>query len=243
MSAVDSAAGGRPKFTWLGHATVRLDLPSGELVLIDPWVSGNPSCPEACKHLPRLDAVLVTHAHSDHLGDAVELCRRHHPKAVVGTFELCSWLRGRGVENTSGMNLGGTQTVLGMTVSMVRADHSSGLLDDGRMLDGGIAAGYVVRMRGGFTFYHAGDTALFSDMQLIAELFRPQLAFLPIGDHFTMGPHAAARACRYLGVAQVVPIHWGTFPVLTGRPDCLRREIKELELGCEVVELEPGQSL
>lgn len=232
----------RPRFTWLGHATVRCDLPTGEVVVIDPWIAGNPSCPEAAKRLARLDAVLISHAHSDHLGDAVELCRRHRPRVVVGNFELCAWLGGQGVENTSGMNLGGTQSVLGMAVSMVRADHSSGLLDDGKMLDGGTASGYVVRMPGGFTFYHAGDTALYSDMQLIAELFRPQLAFLPIGDHFTMGPRAAARACRFLGVAQVVPIHWGTFPALTGRPDALRREIKELELACEVVELAPGQS-
>jgi L-ascorbate metabolism protein UlaG (beta-lactamase superfamily) len=233
---------GRPRFTWLGHATVRCDLPSGEVVLIDPWVMGNPSCPPAAKNFDRIDAVLVTHAHSDHLGDAVELCLKHRPRKVVGTFELCTWLKAQGVLNTSGMNLGGTQDVLGLAVSMVRADHSSGLLDHERLLDGGIASGFVVRAVEGFTFYHAGDTALFSDMALIAELHAPQLAFLPIGDHFTMGPRAAARACRYLGVEAVVPIHWGTFPILSGTPEALRDELAALGVACEVIAVAPGES-
>ncbi|MEO8504394.1 MAG: metal-dependent hydrolase [Acidobacteriota bacterium] len=237
-----SSAVARPKFTWLGHATVTFELESGEVVLIDPWVAGNPSCPAAAKELSRLDAVLITHAHSDHMDDAVELCTRHRPRKVIGTFELCRWLAAQGVENTAGMNLGGTQDVLGLAVSMVRADHSSGLLDDGKFLDGGIASGYVVRMPNGFTFYHAGDTALFSDMRLIAEMYRPELAFLPIGDHFTMGPAAAARACGFLGVSQVVPIHWGTFPILTGQPEALRRSLGELGVACEVLEAIPGRA-
>jgi len=233
---------GRPRFTWLGHATLRVDLQGGEVLLIDPWLRGNPACPPAARELDRLDAVLITHAHSDHLGDAVELCLRHRPRKVVGTFELCTWLASQGVQNTSGMNLGGTQDVLGLAVSMVRADHSSGLLDDERLLDGGIASGFVLRAAERFTFYHARDTALFSDMQLTKELHAPELAFLPIGDHFTMGPRAAARACRYLGVEAVVPIHWGTFPVLSGTPAALRSELATLGVTCDVLDVAPGGS-
>jgi L-ascorbate metabolism protein UlaG (beta-lactamase superfamily) len=140
------------------------------------------------------------------------------------------------------MNLGGSQEVLGHKVSMVRADHSCGISDGDRILYGGTAAGYVVRLEGGYTFYHAGDTALFSDMQLIAELYRPELAFLPIGDLFTMGPDQAARACRYLGVRRVIPIHWGTFPLLTGTPESLGSHLESLGIACEMRPLQPGES-
>ena len=232
----------RPKFTYLGHATVRCDLPDGEVVLIDPWVENNPSCPEEHCGFDRLDAMLVTHGHFDHIGDAVALARRHTPRKVVANFEICHWLEGKGVGNTSAMNLGGSQEVLGLSVTMVRADHSCGILDDGELVYGGTAAGYVVRLPGGYTFYHAGDTALYSDMQLIGELYRPELAFLPIGDLFTMDPHQAARACRYLGVRTVVPIHWGTFPLLTGTPEELETACDDLGINCRVVRLDPGQS-
>ena len=181
----------RPKFTFYGHATVRCDLPGGEVMLIDPWVGQNPACPDELKELERLDAMLITHAHFDHIADAVELAKRHEPEIVVGCFEVCHWLTSKGVKNTSAMNLGGCQEVLGHRVSMVRADHSCGITDGDQILYGGTAAGYVVRLEGGYTFYHAGDTALFTDMQLIAELYRPELVFLPIGDLFTMGPDQA----------------------------------------------------
>jgi L-ascorbate metabolism protein UlaG (beta-lactamase superfamily) len=232
----------RPKFTWIGHATVRCALPGGEVVLIDPWLEGNPSCPQDCKSLDRVDAILITHGHFDHVGDTVELAKRHQPKAVVANFEICHWLASKGVENCSAMNLGGTQEVLGLQVTMVRADHSSGLLDGDQLLYGGLPAGYIVKLPGGYTFYHAGDTALFSDMQLFCEIYRPELAFLPIGDHFTMDPWQAARACRYLGVRRVIPIHWGTFPLLTGTPEKLERALESLGVTCEVVALQPGES-
>jgi L-ascorbate metabolism protein UlaG (beta-lactamase superfamily) len=232
----------RPKFTCLGHATVRCDLPGGEVVLIDPWVMGNPACPEAHKSFERLDVMLITHAHYDHMGDAVELAKRHKPKKVIANFEICNWLEGKGVEGCSAMNLGGCQEALGLSVTMVRADHSCGITDGDQILYGGSASGYVVKLPGGYTFYHAGDTALFSDMQLFSEMYRPELAFLPIGDLFTMDPQQAARACRYLGVRRVVPIHWGTFPALTGTPEKLRQALGDLGINTEVVALAPGES-
>ncbi|MDH3255851.1 MAG: metal-dependent hydrolase [Acidobacteriota bacterium] len=232
----------RPSFTYYGHASVRVDFPDGQRWLIDPWVQGNPSCPESLHDLERLDALLVTHSHADHFADAVKIAKRYGPKKIVANFEICTWLTAQGVGNAAAMNLGGSQDVLGHRVTMVRADHSSGLDDDGVHVDGGSASGFIVHTAEDFTFYHAGDTALFSDMQLIASLYRPRLGFVPIGDLFTMGPADAARACRYLGVATVVPIHWGTFPVLTGTPAEFERQVKERELACDVVTLQPGES-
>lgn len=228
------------RFTWLGHATVRVDLPHGEVMLIDPWLTGNPSCPPAARRFERLDLVLVTHAHADHMTDAAALAQQHGA-LVISNFDLCQYLETQGAKRTSGMNLGGTQEALGLRISMVRADHSSGFFHAGLPVYGGLAAGFVVRGEG-VSFYHAGDTALFSDMRLIGELYRPQIAFLPIGDHFTMDPEQAAWACELLGVRRVVPIHWGTFPLLQGTPEALGRQLAARGLDTEVVALEPGES-
>jgi L-ascorbate metabolism protein UlaG (beta-lactamase superfamily) len=231
------------RFTWLGHATVRVDLPGGEVIVIDPFMEGNPSSPKgaAAASFERLDLILVTHAHGDHMGDVERLAKKHRP-TVVCSFDLGEWFEERGVANVSGMNLGGSQQQLGARITQVRADHSSGFRRDGRSIYGGTASGFMVRLAGGFTFYHSGDTALFSDMKLFGELYQPSLAFLPIGDLYTMDPEQAAHAAKLLGCRWVVPIHWGTFDALTGRPAELRDHLRALGCGTEVVELAPGAS-
>lgn len=226
--------------TWLGHAAIRLTLPDERVVLIDPWLRDNPSCPEGMKDPPRCDFLVFTHGHSDHTGDAAHLIERHNPR-VVAAVELCALL---GMDSPkarfSPMNIGGTQTIDGVTFSMTRAFHSSSIDGKNGPLYAGMPAGVVVRVPGLAGFYHAGDTDVFSDMRLIAELFQPRIAALPIGDHFTMGPRGAAIATRLLDVRNVVPIHFGTFPILRGTVAALREALGE-ELTDRVVEPRPGQ--
>jgi L-ascorbate metabolism protein UlaG (beta-lactamase superfamily) len=158
---------------------------------------------------------------------------------VIGIFELCDWLGRKGIQATSPMNKGGSQEIAGLRVTMTDARHSSGYVDNGQMVYLGEAAGYIVRLEDGRSIYYAGDTCLFGDMRLIGELYKPEIAFLPIGDRFTMDPVQAAKACELLGVKQVVPMHWGTFPLLTGTPDALRRLVTG---GVEVLTLQPGET-
>jgi L-ascorbate metabolism protein UlaG (beta-lactamase superfamily) len=228
------------RITWLGHGTFQFQLPSGEVILIDPWVDGNPKFP-AGHQFTRVDAILITHGHFDHIHDAVPLARKFSPP-VVGIYEICQWLESKGVKNTQPMNKGGSQKVGQLTVTMTHAIHSCGILDDGKIIYGGEAAGYVMRFADGRVLYFAGDTNVFTDMQLIERLYQPELAFLPIGDLFTMSPREAAVACRMLKVKKVIPMHFGTFPALTGTPQQLAELIKDLP-GTQVWPLEPGQAV
>ena len=232
-------AGSRPPFRYFGHSTVSFELAGGEVVMIDPWVMGNPSCPDEEMPIERLDAMLVTHAHADHFADVVELARRHDP-LIVANFEICMWLGAQGLEKLAPMNPGGAQEVLGCAVTMVRAEHSSSIDTGDGLIYGGVAGGYVVRLPDGYTFLHAGDTAVYGDMELTARLHGPSLGFVPIGDLFTMGPREAALATRLLGLEQVVPIHYGTFPVLTGTPAAFTAELEALGVDCEVLAVKPG---
>jgi L-ascorbate metabolism protein UlaG (beta-lactamase superfamily) len=225
--------------TWLGHATFLLQSPGGKRIVLDPWVTGNPTSPESAKKLGQLDLMLITHGHADHTGDAVSIGRSSGAQ-VVAPYEVSVWLQQKGLKKVTGMNPGGTLKALGLQVTMVPAMHSSSIEEDGKIVYLGVATGYVVTFEDGLTIYYSGDTSVFGDMRLIGEMYRPSIAFLPIGDLYTMGPEQAAKACELLGVKQVVPMHYGTFPALTGTPAKLRELVEPR--GVQVLELKPGET-
>jgi L-ascorbate metabolism protein UlaG (beta-lactamase superfamily) len=223
--------------TWLGHAAFRLDTASGKRIYVDPFLNGNPKCPENEREPERADIVAVTHGHGDHVGDTVAIAQKHG-STVVALVELSGWLGAHGVDAAKlpGPNKGGTVDVDGVKFTLTNAFHS-GSAPDGSYV--GEPSGIVVETEDGKKIYFAGDTCVFGDMQLIARIYAPDLVVLPIGDHYTMGPREAAVALELLGGRRCVPCHYGTFPVLTGTPAELRR----LAPTVIVEDLEPGGSV
>jgi L-ascorbate metabolism protein UlaG (beta-lactamase superfamily) len=223
--------------TWLGHASFRLDSPGGKRIYIDPWLNGNPKCPEGEQEPERVDLIAVTHGHGDHVGDTVELWKKFKPP-VIALVELRAWFTGQGVEadTPQNPNKGGTVDVDGVKVTMTDANHSSST-EDGTYA--GEPAGIVLELEDGFKIYFAGDTNVFGDMALIRRIYEPDVAVLPIGDHFTMGPREAAVALELLGVKRCVPCHYGTFPLLSGTPE----ELAKLAPDVELITPQPGETV
>jgi L-ascorbate metabolism protein UlaG (beta-lactamase superfamily) len=222
--------------TWLGHAAFRFDTPGGKRVYVDPWLE-NPKCPDAEKEPERVDLIAITHGHSDHVGNTLDLAGKHDCD-VVAMIEIRDWLSEQGLpENIAhSPNKGGTVDADGIKITLTDAKHSSSA-DDHTYL--GEATGLVIEVENGTKLYFAGDTCVFGDMQLIGRIYEPDVAILPIGDHFTMGPREAAVALELLGVGRCVPSHYGTFPLLHGTP----AQLRELAPGVEVLEPAPGETV
>ena len=237
------------KFTYLGHSTILIESPGGKRLLIDPWTTGNPRCPEhykAPEALGKLDAILITHFHDDHIGDVEAICAANPETPVVGMFEGLAWLTTLKIpnieQNIRPMNKGGSQRIADIEVIMTHAVHSSSIVKpDGTIIYAGEPAGFILRMEDDLTIFAAGDTALFGDMALLNLMYRPTIALLPIGDHYTMGPKQASHAIRLLGVSHVLPIHYATFPDLTGTPEELAIYAKDIA-GLTIHTTEPGES-
>ena len=230
------------RITYFGHSTFTLTTESGKVALIDPFVKNNPLCPPSLHNIPKLDAILLSHAHDDHMADLLDIAAQHHPP-IAAIFETAVWLASKGFEkDIRPMSKGGSQKISEFEVTMTHAFHSNSINTDGVRIYAGEPAGLIIRMPGDFTVYHAGDTAVFGDMGLIGELYKPDVAMLPIGDLFTMGPREAAHAVKLLGVKHAIPMHHSTFPMLTGTPDAFREQCKGIT-GLEIHALRPGESI
>jgi L-ascorbate metabolism protein UlaG (beta-lactamase superfamily) len=215
-------------FRWMGFGGFHIKTPGNKIIMIDPWIKNNPLCPEDLRQIEDLDYIFLTHAHRDHAEDVIWLSEKTGAQVLAG-WELAQILIRKGVKNVVAINKGGTRPFGGIAVTAVHADHSSAYIDGDQMLYGGEPMGFVIRFENDFVIYHAGDTNVFGDMALIAELYEPELGLLPIGDTYTMSPWEAAKAVRLLKVKQVIPMHYGGFDFLVGRPQELAALLMDVE--------------
>ncbi len=227
--------------TFLGHAAFKITSPQGVVVLIDPFLKNNPKTPAAMKEVEKADLILVTHGHGDHLGDAISIAQKTNA-TVIGIAELAGYIGKKGVKNIVRMNKGGSYTFKGIRVTMVNAQHSSSITEGDQVIYTGEPTGFIIRFENGFTVYHAGDTAVMSDMKIFGDIYKPDLALLPIGSHFTMDPKEAAYACQLLRPKYVIPMHYGTWPLLTGTAEEFTNLMKE-QPQVKVIVLQPGETL
>jgi len=234
---------GGTRITYLGHSAFRVVTAGGEQILIDPFLSQNPQTPENLKTVGECDTILLTHGHFDHMGDTIQIAK-DTGATVVANFEIFSYLQSQGVENSMPLQKGGTAQVGGVKVTGTHAIHSSSIqLEDGSSIYGGEPMGLVIEFESGFKLYHAGDTAVFGDMSLIADLYAPELALLPIGNQVVMSPFEAAHAARLLGVDHIVPIHYGTFPFIPGTPEEFQQHLDQIAPNVTVHVMQPGEDL
>lgn len=226
--------------SFFGHSAFRIVTNEGLKIWIDPWLD-NPQA--SCRPASiEADLILITHAHEDHIGNCIEMANSPATE-VVAIYEIEQYFLMKGLPNVTGMNIGGTYTTKGISITMVPAFHSSSIREGNEIIYGGEAAGFVIRLEDGVTLYHAGDTALFGDMALIGNRYQLEVAILPIGDHYTMGPREAACACKFLRPNRVIPMHYGSFPVLTGTVEEFRKELRAQQIDSQLVELNPGEDM
>jgi len=228
------------KVTFLGHAAFKIVSPNGVVIYIDPFLSGNPKTPVEMKTVEKADLVLVTHGHGDHLGDTLSIGEKTGAKIIVMP-ELGRYLAKKGAKNIVGMNKGRTYTSHGISITMVHALHSSSVREGDQDIYTGDPAGFVIQFENGFTLYHAGDTGVFGDMKIIGEIYKPELSLLPIGSQYTMDPREATYAAKLLGSKYVIPMHYGTWAVLTGTTEEFLRLMKEVPQ-TKVLVLKPGET-